>query len=989
VPTSLGELWEDWIWGVCLHGFCVSGVRPVLLLLLVAIVGFGFGSGLGKLPILFWRPRRPTPPRPGDPTGGSGESTRAHPLKQSLIGLALGALVWQVFLSGYVYEEFATNDTVDRPPLCEVRKLSPDEWSAPDPRVPEFYEYTNEKGEVARYQFRERFRHDPQAWGSMWLYVLAAGSGLVVLVALAAVGYGVWRGITVGVWRLRGWRPAPVGHEDRASARRDPPPYSVWLPLGLVGGMMLASGVTMIWVRGAPEFSRDYGMRMLRHAGWGRESERRERVKERIDPGRPAADAEARERAWYLPYAPVYAAFILNFYTVYAVLLVVFLLPLRWRVFSPAVGIILLCSILIYAQVRLKYFFGWPAQYAAFLLFALTLLFGRPYKLRFPALRTYYRKPASLHEHYTQRATAEAAEVAAAVETEKAVTEAERAVAVAEAVQADAAGETKAAEEAAEKTKTAAEEAEKARASTNRPDEAKNLSPEEAERAQADAGRANATLTAAQERVRAARGALAAAQERVQTVRGTLARVKERTKPATSPAAGLIDSNDIPYPFGAADGEKKPPVAIVCVSGGGSRAAAWAVKVLNELERYFLDPQSLSWKQAEIKEPEGLRPVPFPHRIRLMTGASGGMIGAAAFVASLNQPGVNRSVPLGEILDGLCEDFLTPIVHTLVFRDMPSLLSPVHLLGTDRGGALEDAWGTALRGLLNKKFAALRPDEQAGWRPSLIFSPMLVEDGRQLFISNLELSKVVRNAAVLLGENLPPNPDNPVNPVGRRLLSREGLELFKVLPGADRDLPLSTAARMSASFPYILPAVTLPTDPPRRVVDAGYYDNYGVGIAASWLFSHSEWIRKHTSGVVLIQIRDGVSGTTRRRELVPDSPPGILSAGLQWLTSPPSALWHFRQAAHTFRNDNLIHQLDAYFRSLPPDTFRAAPTDPTERERFQREFFTTVTFELQQGDDVALNFALTEGERNTIIRDAETPGFRHQVASLLKWWSSR
>ena len=45
---------------------------------------------------------------------------------------------------------------------------------------------------------------------------------------------------------------------------------------------------------------------------------------------------------------------------------------------------------------------------------------------------------------------------------------------------------------------------------------------------------------------------------------------------------------------------------------------------------------------------------------------------------------------------------------------------------------------------------------------------------------------------------------------------------------------------MNASFPYISPAVSLPVDPPRRVVDAAYYDNYGVNLAAAWAYMNRE-----------------------------------------------------------------------------------------------------------------------------------------------------
>ena len=72
---------------------------------------------------------------------------------------------------------------------------------------------------------------------------------------------------------------------------------------------------------------------------------------------------------------------------------------------------------------------------------------------------------------------------------------------------------------------------------------------------------------------------------------------------------------------------------------------------------------------------------------------------------------------------------------------------------------------------------------------------------------------------------------------------------------------------MNATFPYVSPAVRLPVSPARRVVDAGYYDNYGINVAASWIQEHREWIRLHTSGVVLIQVQ-----SIRKREAFPLAP---------------------------------------------------------------------------------------------------------------------
>ena len=37
-------------------------------------------------------------------------------------------------------------------------------------------------------------------------------------------------------------------------------------------------------------------------------------------------------------------------------------------------------------------------------------------------------------------------------------------------------------------------------------------------------------------------------------------------------------------------------------------------------------------------------------------------------------------------------------------------------------------------------------------------------------------------------------------------------------------------------------------------MDAGYYDNYGVNLAAAWAYQYRDWIRNNTSGLALIQI---------------------------------------------------------------------------------------------------------------------------------------
>ncbi|MEJ7637392.1 MAG: hypothetical protein WKF75_05205 [Singulisphaera sp.] len=179
----------------------------------------------------------------------------------------------------------------------------------------------------------------------------------------------------------------------------------------------------------------------------------------------------------------------------------------------------------------------------------------------------------------------------------------------------------------------------------------------------------------------------------------------------------------------------KPPLVILTVSGGGIRSSVWAMRVLTTLEhRLGRD---------------------FPDHIRLITGASGGMVGASYYATNL--PLVRRAdrarVDLDEMVDLMGQDQLNEVIGCMAFSDVPGLLNPLQR-GFDRGRAPERAWQRLTRvkgGAAGSKSPFERPlrgfaaDELLGRRPSLIYTPMMVEDGRRLLISNLDMSFATRS----------------------------------------------------------------------------------------------------------------------------------------------------------------------------------------------------------------------------------------------------
>jgi hypothetical protein len=445
-------------------------------------------------------------------------------------------------------------------------------------------------------------------------------------------------------------------------------------------------------------------------------------------------------------------------------------------------------------------------------------------------------------------------------------------------------------------------------------------------------------------------------------------------------------------------GEKKvpKPLVVVAVSGGGLRSAAWTLRVLQELELAFAKENP---------------PIDFPSHVRLITGASGGMLGAAYYVATLKPPGERKFDPesiaqrrgeMEEHYNRLTEDCLTPIAWQMVFGDVPIFFSPWPA-PYDRGKALENTWHRNLspdrsgnNSPLQITFAELRTREMANECPSLVFTPMMIEDGRRLLISNLDLRYVVSNDGNLLG-----GPDPQVEDASRNY-SHEALELFRLFPQFKETVKLSTAVRMSASFPFFSPAVSLPTAPRRRIVDAGYYDNYGVSLAASWLFSrkHQDWLEDNASKVVLIQIRDGLDDDKRRLEWVPRETSTQISRTLEELTSPLEGLDNARIGSSSFRNDGLLELLSAYHRERTTGQESPGP--------WQNRRFTTVSLEFPY--KVSLSWYLTPFEKRLIARSVQSSQpeeipeeitqyregdyfvsftrFPNRVDNLIEWWKA-
>jgi hypothetical protein len=406
--------------------------------------------------------------------------------------------------------------------------------------------------------------------------------------------------------------------------------------------------------------------------------------------------------------------------------------------------------------------------------------------------------------------------------------------------------------------------------------------------------------------------------------------------------------------------QRKPKLVIVTVSGGGIRASVWASVVLRKLEATL--------------------GADFPYHIRLVTGASGGMVAGSYYVLSLMPPTADvltggtadfetlHGTTLDAFVDAMALDQLDAVAGRMLFTDLPGTLSPFARRG-DRGRTLEETWIRWTGGEaspLRRPLESFAADERMGWRPSLVYTPMMVEDGRRLLISNLDMAFATRNVGGLLIEPSSRKIERPAIQGGDfdlsiheedEVFSLSAVEFFRLFPRA-HDFRVTTAIRMSASFPWVSPAVNLPTLPPRRVVDAAYYDNYGVNLSALWLSKMSSWLQENTSGVLVVQIRDKVSQGARTEidfdrlsgseslldRLLWNAGSRVLRPGLQAISTPLIGVSNARDWTMAFRNDEQVDLQDLLF-----DELRG------------RDFFRTVVFECPV--DVSLSWKLTEREK--------------------------
>ena len=316
--------------------------------------------------------------------------------------------------------------------------------------------------------------------------------------------------------------------------------------------------------------------------------------------------------------------------------------------------------------------------------------------------------------------------------------------------------------------------------------------------------------------------------------------------------------------------EAKPKMVFVCVSGGGQRSALWTLRSLQYAD-------SLTGGKL------------LDHTV-LITGASGGMIGASYLreLLLLKRTGKDFNLYDPAFQDNISSDNLNPIILSLLVNDLfvryQSFSYNDHSYLKDRGYAFEQQLNANTGGVLDKPLKAYKEAEKQAIVPMLFIAPTIINDNRKLYISPLDISYMNLTDSMLHYR------------LNQKIRGIEFQRIFENQEGSE--LRFLSALRMGATFPYISPNVTLPSQPGMQIMDAGITDMYGISDATRFMYVFSDWIKENTSGAIILTIRD-----SEKIRLVEENVGESLVAKI---TDPVIRLYTNIGRSHDLRNDSRL-----------------------------------------------------------------------------------
>jgi Patatin-like phospholipase len=297
------------------------------------------------------------------------------------------------------------------------------------------------------------------------------------------------------------------------------------------------------------------------------------------------------------------------------------------------------------------------------------------------------------------------------------------------------------------------------------------------------------------------------------------------------------------------------PVVLIAAGGGGMRAAVWENAVVERLQRDC--------------------PAFLPS-VQFVSTVSGGSVGALYLFDSLDDHRSASPERIHQALERASVSSLQELAWTLTY---PRLVRQLRLPsgGTDLADALESTWRVRWpwhRATLGYWRKALRD----GALPAVSMNASVDITGTPLMIANFEVPEKRWT--------------HPLVQAYQADFNRS-------------DMDIVTAARLSATFPFVTPMASPNSGPHRdyRLADGGYFDNSGLYVQFLWLQDVLDILEQQHRAVVMVEISSTSSERqppARSRSLAQTFVPPIVTPLTTWLHSQAAADevrdWLLRQA---------------------------------------------------------------------------------------------
>lgn len=394
-------------------------------------------------------------------------------------------------------------------------------------------------------------------------------------------------------------------------------------------------------------------------------------------------------------------------------------------------------------------------------------------------------------------------------------------------------------------------------------------------------------------------------------------------------------------------GKKK--LVVFGIMGGGITAATWSTQVLDQL---FSNIPELKSDDTAL----------------LFSSVSGGSVGVANYLFCAYANNENQSCFSEEEIEDVPANLtskdksmlkahlnaqkssLNDVAYALSYGDVWRFLLPFPLIKSiyqsvsDRGRSLEARWNRNVRegnDILPEtpSLHDLVPLMRAGKVPAFIFNTTALETGQRIMITPINFSS--ESVKEYMPEKEPPQRAQTLSEyLSYNTNNGEGSQ--KVF-----DLDLWTAARLSSSFPYVLPAsqAYLKGKPlcdilkennagakddtyvqcGHHFIDGGYHDNYGILSLLDFLnlILDNESLRKQLENIVIVQLRM----TNFNKKALVGYPTFVTE-----IAGPPFGVLNINSGGSRARNEVSLSQfVDAWSKLDNSPKFEVVSIIPDER----------------------------------------------------------